>query len=80
MYFVYLLQCKNGSLYTGITTDVDRRFLEHCNGKGGHYTRANGPLKMLYTEKFKNRSLATKRELEIKSWTREKKLRLVCSW
>ena len=79
MYFVYLLQCKNGSLYTGITTDVDRRFLEHRNGEGGHYTRANGALKMLYTEKFKNRSLATKRELEIKGWPRNKKLELVDS-
>ncbi|MBI3459282.1 GIY-YIG nuclease family protein [Candidatus Azambacteria bacterium] len=77
MYFVYLLQCQNGSIYTGITTDVDRRFLEHQKGEGGHYTRAMGVEKILYTEKFKNRSLATKRELEIKTWPREKKLKLV---
>ena len=74
MYFVYLLKCSDGSLYTGITTDVKRRFLEHKKGTGGRYTRAKKPVKILYTEKRRTRSSASKREAEIKSWTREKKL------
>lgn len=77
MYFVYLLQCRDKSIYTGITTDVERRFNEHKVGKGGAYTRSRKVVKILYTEKFKNRSRASKREAEIKSWSREKKLALV---
>jgi len=77
MYFVYIIKCKDGSLYTGITTDVLRRFDEHKNGKGGHYTRARGVLKVDYTEKRKNRSEASKREAEIKKLTRQEKLELI---
>ncbi len=77
MYFVYLLKCKDGSLYTGITTDVVRRLKEHKAGEGGHYTRARGASKMLYSEDHANRSSASKREAEIKGWPRAKKLRLV---
>jgi putative endonuclease len=77
MYAVYILGCKDGSLYTGITTDVLRRFAEHKNGKGGHYTRARGVVKILYTEEHKNRSSASKREAEIKGWDRQKKLNLI---
>ncbi|NQU16443.1 MAG: GIY-YIG nuclease family protein [Candidatus Saganbacteria bacterium] len=76
-YFVYILQCKNGALYTGITTDLKRRFAEHKNGKGGHYTSSNPPVKILYSEKHKNRSKATKREIEIKSWSRAEKAELL---
>ncbi len=77
MYFLYLLLCRDRSIYTGITTDVDRRFQEHQTGKGGHYTRSRGVVKILYAEKFKNRSTASKREAEIKSWERGKKLKLL---
>ncbi len=77
MYFVYLLECKDGSLYTGITTDVERRFVEHQKGVGGHYTRAKGAVRIVYTEKYPDRSSASKREAEIKSWSREKKLELI---
>ena len=77
MYYVYLLQCSDGTIYTGITTDVERRFQEHKNGKGGHYTSSRKAVKLLYTEKQKNRSNALKREAEIKGWRREKKLDLV---
>ncbi len=77
MYYVYLLQCSDGTIYTGITTDVERRFQEHKNGKGGHYTSSRKAVKLLYTEKQKNRSNALKREAEIKGWRREKKLNLV---
>lgn len=77
MYFVYLLQCKDESIYTGITTDVARRFEEHKNGEGGHYTRSKGAVKILYVEKKRNRSSALKREAEIKRWPRQKKLKLI---
>ncbi len=73
MYFVYTLKCNDGSLYTGITTDVKRRFLEHKIGNGGAYTRSHRVSKIVYTEKQLNRSKASKREYEIKSWPREKK-------
>ena len=77
MYYVYLLQCGDGTIYTGITTDVLRRFKEHKNGKGGHYTSSKKAVKILYTEKQKDRSSAQRREAEIKRWRREEKLRLV---
>ena len=77
MYYVYLLQCSDGTSYTGITTDVERRFQEHKNGKGGHYTNSRKAVKLLYTEKQKDRSNALEREAEIKGWRREKKLDLV---
>ena len=77
MYFVYMAKCEDGSIYTGITTDLKRRLKEHQSGMGGNYTRARKVTKILYTEKFPNRSLASKREAEIKSWPRKKKLALI---
>lgn len=77
MYYVYLLECGDGSIYTGVTTDVARRFAEHKAGKGGHFTRSRKVRKVLYTEEQPDRSAAQKREAEIKSWPREKKLALV---
>lgn len=77
MYFLYILECKNGSLYTGITTNVERRFKEHKEGIGGHYTRAQQIIRIAYTEQHPNRSSASKRESEIKGWRREKKLALI---
>ena len=79
MYFVYLLECEDGTLYTGITTDVERRFEEHKSGRGGAYTRAKKVKKILYIEKHGDRSSATRRENEIKSWPRSKKLALLKS-
>jgi putative endonuclease len=79
MYFVYILECRDGSLYTGITTDVERRFKEHKDGKGGRYTRAKKVKKLLYSEKQKDRSSASKRESAIKRLTRTEKLSLVHS-
>lgn len=76
-YFVYLLECEDGSLYTGITTDVERRFAEHKSGTGGHFTRAKKAKRIVYTEQSPDRSSASKREAEIKKWSREKKLALV---
>lgn len=77
MYFVYLLECSDRSIYTGITTDVERRFQEHKDGKGGHYTRSRSVKKILYTEKHPDRSSASKREAEIKKMSRADKLKLI---
>ena len=77
MYYVYIMECLDKTLYTGITTDLERRFKEHNSGKGGAYTRSKKVIKILYTEKFPSRSTALKREAEIKSWRRDKKLALI---
>ncbi len=77
MYYVYLIQCEDKSIYTGITTDLERRFQEHKDKIGGHYTRAHKVEKILYTEKFQNRSEALKRESEIKRMSRNAKLTLI---
>ncbi|OGE18721.1 hypothetical protein A3J19_03340 [Candidatus Daviesbacteria bacterium RIFCSPLOWO2_02_FULL_41_8] len=76
MWYLYILLCKDGSLYTGISTNVEKRFLEHKNGKGGRYTRSHQPVKLVYQEELANHSEALKREFEIKSWPRKKKLEL----
>jgi len=73
-YYVYILECADKTLYTGITTDLDRRFSEHKKGKGGHYTRAHSPKKIRYFEKQPSRSKALKREAQIKKMSRTKKL------
>lgn len=77
MYYVYIIQCADNTLYTGITTDVERRFKEHRAGKGSAYTRSRKIKKLLYVEKRKSRSAALRREAEIKSLRRENKLALV---
>lgn len=79
LYYIYIILCEDGSLYTGITTDVRRRFIEHKKGLGGSYTRAHKVKKVVYTEKVGTRSQALKREAEIKSWPRGKKLSLIRS-
>ena len=76
MYFVYLLECKDGSIYTGITTDLARRLQQHKSGTGARYTRAHAAKRIIYSEKKRTRSAAQKREAEIKSWPRKKKLAL----
>lgn len=76
-YFVYLIECEDKSIYTGITTDVERRFKEHASKTGARYTRSRKVKRVLRTEQFANRSQASKREAEIKSWPRHKKLTLV---
>ena len=77
MYFLYIIRCKDGSLYTGITTDVKRRFQEHKVGRGSRYTRSHGVSSVLYTESLVNRSKALKRESEIKKLSRKEKLLLI---
>ena len=77
MYFVYLIQCEDGSIYTGITTNLERRFKEHKNKAGGHYTRAHKVEKILCAEKYPTRSEALKREAQIKKLRRKEKLKLI---
>ncbi len=74
---VYIIQTKTGKLYTGITTDLNRRFTEHSNKKGAKYFRLEKPLGVVFTETCQNRSEATKRELEIKKLNRDEKLQLI---
>lgn len=76
MYFVYIITCADDTLYTGITTDVARRFEEHRSGNGAHYTKVRGVKKIIYTEECLDRSSAQKREAEIKKLRREEKLLL----
>jgi putative endonuclease len=79
VYFVYILQCGDRSLYTGITTDLGRRLGEHKRGIGSRYTRARGAGKMLYSERHPDRPSALRREARIKRFTRAQKLALAGS-
>lgn len=73
-WFVYILECQDDTLYTGITTDVDRRLEEHKAGTASKYTAARGVEGLVYTEEASDRSSASKREAEIKQLTRQEKL------
>jgi putative endonuclease len=75
-WFVYLLACSDGSLYTGITVDPERRCREHNAGRGAAYTRSRTPVRLVHQETAAGRSEALKRELEIKGWPRRRKLDL----
>ena len=75
MWHVYVLLCGDGSLYTGISNNPEKRFSDHKNGKGGHYTRSHKPIRLVYQEQFNTQSEALKREIRIKSWSRERKTR-----
>jgi putative endonuclease len=78
MYYLYILKCADKTLYTGITTDLKRRVFEHNNSKtGAKYTKARRPVKLAYSKKFKNRSLASKEEARIKNMGRSEKLLLL---
>lgn len=75
-WMLYILRCGDGTLYTGITTDVQARFQAHCAGKGAKYTRGRGPLALVYQEECESHSHALKRELQVKALPREQKERL----
>ncbi|MBQ8834794.1 MAG: GIY-YIG nuclease family protein [Oscillospiraceae bacterium] len=76
-WYLYILRCRDGSLYTGITTDVEKRLEAHRSGKGAKYTRGRGPLELVYREECGGHSQALKRELQIKALPREEKLLLI---
>ena len=78
MYYLYILQCADQTLYTGITTDLKRRVAEHNDTKlGAKYTAARRPVKLVYSKKFKNRSAAAKAEAKIKRLAKAQKLSLI---
>lgn len=72
-WLVYLIRCSDGTLYTGITTDIERRLREHATGKGAKYFRGREPVELLYLEEGHDRSSASKREIAIKRLKRTEK-------
>jgi len=77
MPYVYIVECADGTLYTGWTVNVEQRVKVHNAGRGARYTRMHGPVKLVYFEELPNRVAALKREFEIKRWPRVKKLKLI---
>lgn len=73
MWYLYILRCGDGSLYTGITTDVERRLEAHRQGKGAKYTRGRGPLELVFQEECGTHSQALKREAAVKRLSRQEK-------
>lgn len=76
-WYVYILRCRDDTLYTGMTDDVDRRLEAHNAGKGAKYTRGRGPVTVVYREQCDDKSTALKREHAIKTLTRAQKLALI---
>jgi putative endonuclease len=76
-FYFYLARCSDDSLYAGYCVDLENREKAHNDGKGAKYTRAHGPVKIIYSEEFATRSEAMKREAEVKSFTKAKKEALV---
>lgn len=77
IWYVYMLRCGDGSLYTGITDDVPRRLEVHRSGKGAKYTRGRGPLELVHQEKYETKSEALRREMQIKALPRSQKIKLI---
>jgi predicted GIY-YIG superfamily endonuclease len=76
-WFVYVVRCADGSLYTGISTDVTARIAAHNAGRGARYTRSRRPVELVHTERKNSQSTALKREAAIKAWPRARKMTLV---
>ena len=76
-WYLYILRCGDGTLYTGITTDVEKRLETHRSGKGAKYTRGRQPLELAYRETCGSHSHALRRELEVKKLTRQGKEALI---
>jgi putative endonuclease len=76
-WFVYIIQCSDDSLYTGITNDVRRRFEQHANGRGAKYFYGRQPRQLVYVESAHDRSSATRRELRLKKLSRPQKALLI---
>ncbi|WBW49239.1 GIY-YIG nuclease family protein [Peptoniphilus equinus] len=79
-FYVYLLQCRDGSLYCGYTVDLEARVKKHNSGLGAKYTRCRTPVQLVYYEKLSSKSEALQREAAIKKLTRAQKLQLVASY
>ena len=78
--WVYILECRDGTLYTGCTDDIPRRLAMHNAGKGAKYTRGRGPLTLRYREETPDRAAALRREAAVKRLTRAEKIRLIAAF
>lgn len=76
-HFIYIVRCKDGSLYTGYAKDIEQRIAKHNSGQGAKYTKIRRPVELVYQEVFDTKSEAMKREYEIKTFSRQKKLQLI---
>jgi putative endonuclease len=76
-WYFYLVRCRDGSLYAGITTDLHRRVGEHNQGMGARYTRSRRPVTLVWQEPFGSRAAASKREAEVKTWRKSQKENLI---
>lgn len=76
-WWLYMLRCADGTLYTGITTDVERRLAEHNSGKGAKYTRSRRPVEVVYREPCPDKSAALRREIAVKRLSRAHKCKLM---
>ncbi len=74
---LYIIECKDGSLYTGITTNLEKRIKQHNEGRTTKYTRGRKPVKLVYNKFFNSESSARKKEIEIKNLSRKDKLKLI---
>lgn len=77
--YIYILECSDGTLYTGWTNDLEKRVAAHNSGKGAKYTRARRPCRLVYYEEYETKSEALKREARIKGFSKEQKLKLISS-
>lgn len=77
-WYVYILRCADGSLYTGIAVDLEKRFAVHQRGRGAKYTRGRLPVKLVYQEHSGSKGEALRREAQIKKFTKRQKEALVC--
>ena len=76
-WFVYILRCGNGDLYTGMTDDRERRIAQHQSGRGGWFTKTTQPVELVYHEIYDSEDHAKQREMQLKGWSRKKKLALI---
>ncbi|MEN8614446.1 GIY-YIG nuclease family protein [Dehalogenimonas sp. THU2] len=76
-WFFYILRCRDGSIYSGVTTGLDQRIEQHNRGTGAKYTRGRGPVTLVYFEKHADVSAAKKRESQVKTWPKARKERLI---
>lgn len=77
MHYIYIVECSDGTLYTGYTTNIEKRIKTHNEKKGAKYTRGRIPVKLMYYEEFEFKEDALKREVQIKKFNKNKKLKLI---
>lgn len=77
LYYVYILKCGDGTLYTGITNEIERRISAHNEGKGAKYTKGRLPVSLAYSEALETKSVALKREIQIKKMNKARKVKLI---